>query len=140
MTQGERTAGPYQLECDGLLQRLIQTDQLAPVVSQETFAFLFRLFAHEGLRQRGQGGQESSAEGIVGDPDHEGVLGSILSFPTDPCLAEPIPLVRQSMTDTLTVPLDERKMPLVLRDIAGHSQRGADRIAISNAGLNTLRI
>jgi len=61
------------------------------------------------------------AEGIVGDPDHEGILGSILFFATDPCLTESIPLVRQGMTDTLTVPLDERKMPLVLRDIAGHT-------------------
>ena len=106
MTQGGRAAGPYQLECDGLLQHRTQMDQLAPVVGQEAFAFLFRLFAHQGLRQRGHGGQESSTEGIVGDPDDEGALGSILSFPTDPCLAEPIPLVRQCMTDTLTVPLD----------------------------------
>ena len=132
-TQGGGTAGPHELERDSLLQRRIQTNQLAPVVGQEAFAFLFRLFAHQPLRQRGQGGQEPSVEGVVGDPNHEGVLGSILSIATNPGLAEPIPLVRQRMIDALSVPLDEREMSLVLRDIAGHAQRGADRIAISNA-------
>ena len=140
MTQGGGTAGPHELERDGLLQRRIQTDQLAPVVCEEAFDFLCRLLAHQGLRQRGQGSQEPSAECVVGDPDHEGVLGSILSFATDPSLAEPIPLVRQRMTDALSVPLDKREMSLVLRDIAGHAQRGADRITIPDAGLHTLRI
>jgi hypothetical protein len=37
------------------------------------------------------------------------------------------------MIDALSDSLDEREMSLVLRDIAGHAQRGTDRIAISNA-------
>ena len=140
ITQGGGTVGSHELERDGLLQHRIQTDQFAPVVGQEAFAFLFRLFAHQGLRQRGQGGQEPSTEGVVGNPDHDRALDLIPFFAADPCLAEPKPLIRQRMTGPLSVPLDEREMSFVFRNIAGHAQRGADRIAISNAGLPTLCI
>ena len=90
--------------------------------------------------KRGQGGQEPSTQGVVGDPDDECALDSILFFAAYSCLAEPKPLVRQRMTNALSVPLNEGEMSFILRNIAGHAQCGADRIAISNAGLRTLCI
>src|SRR6185503_17093039 len=59
-TKGGGTAGSHELKRDGLLQRRIQTDQLAPVVGEETSAFLYCFLAHQGLRQGSQGGQKTS--------------------------------------------------------------------------------
>jgi hypothetical protein len=44
------------------------------------------------------------------------------------------------MTGTLSIPFDKREMSLIFRDIAGHTQRGADRITIPDAGLHTFSI